>query len=158
MLAASMAGHKTGVATQINALNGKCLFIHCYRHALNLAVGDSIKAVSCLNETFEVVREICKLVKKSPQKGTHLSKLRAETSDEKIGVRTFCLTRWTVSGEHGRRIPGGCTPPPPTFSSKCNVKHKTAVFSIPYPLCNVSLTNRAPPPPPPPKILLCRLW
>ena len=54
--AATMAGHKTGIAAQIKGLNGKCLFIHCYGHALNLAVGDSIKAVSCLNETFEVVR------------------------------------------------------------------------------------------------------
>ena len=50
--AATMAGHKTGLATQIKALNGKYLFTHCYGHALNLAVGDSIKAVSCLNETF----------------------------------------------------------------------------------------------------------
>ena len=33
----------------------------------------------------------------------------------------------------------------PTFSSKCNVKHKTNVFSIPYPLCNISLTTRDPP-------------
>ena len=28
---------------------------------------------------------------------------------------------------------------------KCNVKHKTAVFSIPYPLCNFNLTTRDPP-------------
>ena len=56
------------VATQIKALNGKCLFTNCYGHKLNLAVGDSIKAALCLSETFEVVREICKLVKKSPQR------------------------------------------------------------------------------------------
>ena len=44
--AATMAGHKTGVAPQIVALNGKCLFTHSYGHALNIAVGDrSIKAV-----------------------------------------------------------------------------------------------------------------
>ena len=97
--AATMAGHKTGVATQIKALNRKRLFTHRYGHALNLAVGDSIKAVSCLNETFEVVREICKLVKKSPQRDTHLSKLRAETSNVKKEVRTFCPTRWTVRAE-----------------------------------------------------------
>ena len=34
----------------------------------------------------------------------------------------------------------------PHFFSKCNVKHKTAVFSIPYSLCNFSLPTRAPPP------------
>ena len=46
--AAAMAGAKTGVAAQIKAINGKCLYTHCYGHALNLAVGDSIKSVECL--------------------------------------------------------------------------------------------------------------
>ena len=36
--AAAMAGAKTGVATQIKAINGKCLYTHCYGHALNLAI------------------------------------------------------------------------------------------------------------------------
>ena len=49
---ATMAGHKTGVATQIKVLNRKCLFTHCYGHALNLAVSESIKAVSCLNDRY----------------------------------------------------------------------------------------------------------
>ena len=62
-------------------------------------MGDSIKAVSCLNQTFEMVREICKLVKKSPQRDTHLGKLSAETSNEKKGVRTFCQTKCTVRAE-----------------------------------------------------------
>ena len=46
--AGAMAGAKTGVATQIKAINGKCLYAHCYGHALHLAVGDSIKQVYCL--------------------------------------------------------------------------------------------------------------
>ena len=37
--------------------------------------------------------------KVTPQRDTHLSKLRAETSNYKKGVRTFCPTRWTVRGE-----------------------------------------------------------
>ena len=32
--AATMAGEKTGVATQIKTINGKCLYTHCYGHAL----------------------------------------------------------------------------------------------------------------------------
>ena len=56
--ASAMSVAKTGVATQIKSLNGKCLYMHCYGHALNLAVNDSIKSVSCLKETFEIVFEI----------------------------------------------------------------------------------------------------
>ena len=33
--ATTMAGEKTRVATQIKALNSKCLYTHCYGHALN---------------------------------------------------------------------------------------------------------------------------
>ena len=57
--AAEIAGAKTGVEIQIKAINRKCLYTHCYGHALNLAVCDSIKAVACLKGVFEVVHEIC---------------------------------------------------------------------------------------------------
>ena len=57
---------KTGVATQIKALNSKCLYTHCYGHALSLAVADAIKSVKCISDSLETVREIAKLVKKSP--------------------------------------------------------------------------------------------
>ena len=36
--APTMAGEKTGVATQMKALNSKCLYTHCYGHALNLGL------------------------------------------------------------------------------------------------------------------------
>ena len=61
---ATMAGKRKGVAKQIKAINGKCLHTHCYGHALNLAVADAVKAVKCIGDALEVVREIGKLVKK----------------------------------------------------------------------------------------------
>ncbi|XP_068725038.1 zinc finger MYM-type protein 1-like isoform X1 [Montipora capricornis] len=97
--AATMAGEKTGVATQIKTINGKCLYTHCYGHALNLAVADAIKSVQCISDSLDTVREIGKLVKKSPQRNTKLDKIRAETKNESRGVHAFCPTRWTVRGE-----------------------------------------------------------
>ena len=94
-----MAGEKTGVATQIKALNSKCLYTHCYGHALKLAVTDAIKSVKCISDPLETVRETAKLVKKSPQRNTKLYKIRAETQNESRGVHAFCPTRWTVRGE-----------------------------------------------------------
>ena len=95
----TMAGEKTGGATQIKALNSKCLYTHCYGHALNLAVADAIKSVKCISDSLETARETEKLVKKSPQRNTKLDKIRAETQNESIGVHAFCPTRWTVRGE-----------------------------------------------------------
>ena len=51
--ASAMAGAKTGVATQIKSINPKCLFTHCYGHALDLAVGDVFKNVPQLREALE---------------------------------------------------------------------------------------------------------
>ena len=93
---ATMAGEKTGVATQIKNINEKCLYTHCYGHALNLAVADAIKSVKCISDSLETVREIGKLVKNSPQRNTKLDKIRAETKNESRGVHAFCTTRWTV--------------------------------------------------------------
>ena len=55
--ASAMTDTKSGVATQLKLLNGKCLFTYCYGHALNLTVGSVIRN---LNTAYE----ICKLVRK----------------------------------------------------------------------------------------------
>ena len=64
-----------------------------------MAVADAIKLVKCISDSLETVREIAKLVKKSPQRNTKLDKIRAETQNESRGVHAFCPTRWTVRGE-----------------------------------------------------------
>ena len=75
--AAAMAGAKTGVATQIKAINGKCLYTRCYGPGtcFKYAVGDAIKSVACLKGVFEVVHEIFKLIKKSPKRNTKLDEM-----------------------------------------------------------------------------------
>ena len=45
---------------------------HCYDHALNLAVNDAICKVEILKETFEITREIVKLVNGSLQRNAKL--------------------------------------------------------------------------------------
>jgi len=57
--AATKAEEKTGVATQIKTINGKCLYTHCIN-------------------SLDTVREIGKLIKKSSQRNTKLDKIRAE--------------------------------------------------------------------------------
>ena len=97
--APSMKGANTGVATQFKSLNGKMLYVHCYDHALNLVVKDSCIKVKCLKETFEAVREISLLVKKSPKRNTKLDEIRNHSKNDAKSIHTFCPTRWTVRGE-----------------------------------------------------------
>ena len=76
--AATKAEEKTGVATQIKTINGKCLYTHCYGRTSNVAVADAIKSVQCIINSLDTVREIGKLVRKSSQRNTKLDKIRAE--------------------------------------------------------------------------------
>lgn len=39
------ASTMSGVATQIIAINGKCLYTHCYGHALKLAIKDACNGI-----------------------------------------------------------------------------------------------------------------
>jgi len=62
-------------------------------------VNTFLKTLKCISDSLETVKEIAKLVKKSPQRNTKLDKIRAETQNESRGVHAFCPTRWTVRGE-----------------------------------------------------------
>ena len=48
----TMTGVRNRVAAIIKRDNPKCLLTHCYCHALNLAVGDTVKSVPLLKETM----------------------------------------------------------------------------------------------------------
>lgn len=94
--ASNMTGLKKGVATQILSESPLAFLTHCYGHALNLAVGDMIKAESLFRNTMDTTSELSKLIKKSPKRDTMLSKIKEELSLEYHGFRVLCPTRWTV--------------------------------------------------------------
>lgn len=52
--AATKADKKTGVATQIKTINGKCLYTHCYGLASNLIVADAVKSVQRLTQNAKL--------------------------------------------------------------------------------------------------------
>lgn len=65
-----MAGCKTGVATILLQKEPQALYTHCYGHALNLAVQESVQANLILGDTLDTVEEMTKLIKKSPKQKT----------------------------------------------------------------------------------------
>lgn len=95
----TMAGVCSGVATRIQQLQPKAVFVHCYGHALNLSVNDTMKnsriSRDCLNTCYEVI----KLVKCSPKRDAMLKTLKEEAGDDAPSIRTLCPTRWTVRAE-----------------------------------------------------------
>ena len=102
--AATKAGEKTGVATQIKNINGKCLYAHCYGHASNLAVDDVIKSVQCITDSLDAVRKIGKLVKRSPQRNTDLDKIRTEARMSHVLCMHFARQDGLCKFIHEKRI------------------------------------------------------
>ncbi len=94
--ASAMAGYRTGVATQIRAIEPRAIYTHCYGHSLNLAMCDTIKACKLTRDAMDVTHEISKLVKFSPKRNAIFDKLKDELSPDTPGFRVLCPTRWTV--------------------------------------------------------------
>ena len=55
--AANMTGSKRGVATQIQTEEGRAILTHCYGHALNLAVGDTMKQSKVCRDALDIALE-----------------------------------------------------------------------------------------------------
>ena len=99
--ASNMSGSRNGVATQFMAEEKRAVYTHCYGHALNLAVGDTIKRSKVCCEALETAFEISKLIKFSPKRNTAFNRIKAEIAEDSgsgVGIRTLCPTRWTVRG------------------------------------------------------------
>lgn len=98
-----MSGSRSGVDTQILSEEKRALYTHCYGHALNLAVGTTIKQSKVCREALETAYEISKLIKFSPKRNAAFDRIKAVTAEEDsppgVGIRTFCPTRWTVRGD-----------------------------------------------------------
>ena len=59
--ASNMCGRHTGVATQIQRVEPKALYIHCMAHSLNLAIQDTCQSFSVMSEAFDIVLELSKV-------------------------------------------------------------------------------------------------
>ena len=88
----NMSGIRSGVATQILKEEERALFTHCYGHALNLAVSDTVRKVKLLHDTLDTTSEISKLLKYSPKRDTMFEKLKKELAPETPGFRTLYPT------------------------------------------------------------------
>ena len=91
-----MSGAKGGMAKLINDDEPRAVYTHCYGHALNLSVGDTVKQCKVMRSALDTVYEISRLIKKSPKRDASFQKLKQELAPDTPGFRVICPTRWTV--------------------------------------------------------------
>ena len=95
----TMAGVRGGVAVKIQELEPRVLFTHCYGHALNLSVSDTVKQSSIMKDCLDTCFELVKLVKFSPKREALLNLIKEEIGSDASSIRTICPTRWIVRAE-----------------------------------------------------------
>ena len=95
----TMAGAKAGVAVKIATMESQAVFTHCYGHALNLSVNDTIKQSPAMKDCLDTCFELVKLIKFSPKREAMLRELKEEIGSDAPGVRTLCPTGWTVCAD-----------------------------------------------------------
>ena len=95
----TMAGARAGIAVKIQELEPRAVFTHCYGHALNLAVSDTITNLPRMKDCLDTCYEIVMLIKFSPKREAMLFQLKEEMGSDTPGVRTLCPTRWPVRAE-----------------------------------------------------------
>ena len=88
-----------GVAAKIKQLEPRAVYTHCYGHALNLGVSDTIKRSPAMKDCLDTCFELVKLIKFSPKREAMLRELKEDIGNDASGVRTLCPTRWTVRAE-----------------------------------------------------------
>lgn len=71
--------------------------VHCFGHCLNLCLQDVGRQIPALRDALDIVREIGKLIKFSPNRSHLFSQKLAEAdSGFVVTVKSLCTTRWTA--------------------------------------------------------------
>ena len=105
-----MVGKRSGVATQISAIQPKALTTHCFGHSSSLAVKDLTANCKILGDTMGTIGEITVLIKFSPKREKMLGSLTdnvegvEETDSKGASLDKLCETRWTVRANCFQKI------------------------------------------------------
>ena len=83
---------KNGVAKQNSDKEARAVYTHCYGHALNLAVGDTVKQSRVMRDAFDTTYEASNLVMFSPKRDSLFKKLMQELAPETPGVIVIFVT------------------------------------------------------------------
>ena len=98
--ASNMRGARSGVATQIQDVEPRAVYTHCYGHSINLAVSDAVRETKTMRDALDVTHEITKLIKFSPRREALLRQIKqAQDVTSTPGIRVLCPTRWTVRAD-----------------------------------------------------------
>lgn len=94
-----MKGHMKGTQARISELEQRATYIHCFNHALNLAVINATEAVPEFNNILQNLHELAKYFNNSAKRFDimlHHKSNNNPTLKRNTKLNPLCPTRWTV--------------------------------------------------------------
>ena len=88
-----MQGKRSGVAARCLAENTAAVHVHCLAHSMNICLQSTARNIFVLRDALELVREITKLIKFSPN--SYLFQVK-ESNESAVSLKSLCPTRWTA--------------------------------------------------------------
>ena len=79
---AILSGAKNVVAANITSKETRAVYTHCYGHAVNLTVGDTVKRSKVMCNFLDTVFAMSKLIKYPPRRDTILEQLMREMAPD----------------------------------------------------------------------------
>ena len=92
-------GEKAGVAAKIAEVKPRAVFTHCFGHALDLSVSDTVKQSQAMKDCLGTSCELVKLIKFSSKREVMLRELKGKIDNDAPGMGTLCPARWTVRAD-----------------------------------------------------------
>ncbi|XP_054283575.1 zinc finger MYM-type protein 1-like [Macrosteles quadrilineatus] len=97
--AGNMKGHMKGTQVRISKIEPRATYIHCFNHALNLAVIDATGAVPEFGNVLQNVHELGKYFNKSAKRTDIMLHHKSDDNlalTKNTKLKPLCPTRWTV--------------------------------------------------------------
>ena len=92
--ASVMVGRKTGVATQLRAINPELINVHCIAHRLALASAQAANAIPYLMKFKDILQQLFKFYQNSAVRMAGLKEIESILGDPAVKLKEIADTRW----------------------------------------------------------------
>ena len=90
--ASNMTGRNKGVVQIMQNEEPRCIFTHCYSHALSLACKDMVRNCDLMATFLDITYDAVKLIKLSPKRQSILDAFKEDSLNTFPGIRVLCPT------------------------------------------------------------------
>ena len=106
--ASNVSGQHAGLQAKINEItDNKAVYVHCYAHALNLVVSNTMQKIRCADNVFGTLQKLYAFIERTPKRHhIYMNALEEQSSAtgtkivRKTILQTLSNTRWAARADN----------------------------------------------------------